>query len=438
MALFTLEQTRDALADEWKRRDPIGDDGIAAFYRESECLADDLEAWHQTAERQRWTAEIAAIAERNRVRSVLDVGAGGGHDLRALRGIAERLAAVEPNDRLRGNLVDDGFAAVEDIAHVEGTFDLVVCIDVLEHVPDPEALLAAIAARVKPGGLLIEASATHDQSTPLHLPDLAGWLPDHALERAGFVAVDMCDRMAVWQCGEVEAPPASLLVVAHREVSCPTVECLFEMVGRGWPIALVYGDALVDRARAKAVSAWYQNDDTDVFLMVDDDIVFMAADAERVVELAREKRSIACGAYPVGGGTHLASRGWPGQLHHFGPDQEPRQIRWPATGFMAVHRDVVTALIESLGEPCYPGAPDQFWPMFTPFKHGPDYLSEDYAFGQRALDLGFVTWLDPKAILVHLKLKPLSVLNMDGALKDPGDVLGLLDAASGNEKESQK
>lgn len=215
---------------------------------------------------------------------------------------------------------------------------------------------------------------------------------------------------------DVEVAPATVLVVAHREIAVPTVECLFELVaGLGWPIAMPYGDALIDRARAKAVSSWYLNEQEDVFLMIDDDIVFRAEDAMRVVALAREKRSIACAAYPVADGGHLASRAWPGTLLEFGSMYEPREIRWPATGFMAVHRDVIKALVESLGEPCYPEQPDRFWPMFTPFKLGPDYLSEDYAFGQRALDLGFPTWLDPKSILIHMKIKGLSVMNMPGA-----------------------
>jgi 2-polyprenyl-3-methyl-5-hydroxy-6-metoxy-1,4-benzoquinol methylase len=55
----------------------------------------------------------------------------------------------------------------------ESQFDLVLCIDVLEHVPEPMALLTQITERVKVGGLLVEATATHDQSTPLHLPELA-------------------------------------------------------------------------------------------------------------------------------------------------------------------------------------------------------------------------------------------------------------------------
>lgn len=409
----SLSDTRDALAAEWARRNPSTPEEIAAFYRESEALGADLDAWHQTPERAAWTQFIVNVAAANKVQSVLDVGAGGGQDIRAIQDAMPSMAflkAVEPNAALRKRL-----GAVESIEDVyDKEYDLVLCIDVLEHVPEPDALLAQIMEHVKVGGLLIEATATHDQSTPLHLPQIEGWEATQTLQKNGFVPVETLGRLVVWQRHEVETMP-TVLVVAHREVCVPTIECLFELVGAGWPVGFVYGDALIDRARAKAVSSWYLNETSDVFLMIDDDIVFKAGDAARVAALAREKRSIACAAYPVADGGHLASRGWPGTTLNFGVEYEPVEIRWPATGFMAVHRDVITAMVESLGEPCYPDQPDRFWPMFTPFKQGPDYLSEDYAFGQRAMDLGFKTWLDPKSILIHMKYKGLSVFNMPGA-----------------------
>lgn len=409
-----LSDTRAALADEWNRRSPSTPEEIAAFYRDSESLGPDLDAWHATPERQEWTRTIVAVVGANGAQSVLDVGAGTGADLMALRAAFPdiALAAVEPNDALRYALAPT-IAGLVDIADVGIQFDLVICIDVLEHVPDPDALLAQIVTRVKPGGILIEATATHDQSTPLHLPQHAEWEPTDALLGAGFRPVETADRLVVWQRQKV-VDEATVIVVAHREVSAPTVECLFALHEFGWPVTLRYGDALIDRARAKAVSDWYRNETTDVFLMIDDDIVFSAEDAVRVVDLAREKRSIACGAYPVGGGEHMASRGWPGQELHWGAEFEPVEIRWPATGFMAVHRDVVKALTESMPI-CYVTQPDAFWPMFQPFALGDNYLSEDYAFGQRALDLGFPTWMDPKTILHHLKIQALSVLNMKGA-----------------------
>jgi SAM-dependent methyltransferase len=413
----TLEETREALASEWTGRSPSTPEEIAQFYRESECLSRDLEAWHTTPERQAWTQAVVAVATGNKVQNVLDVGAGIGADLKAVLAACPdvKAVAIEPNDVMRGQLAYHMNIAA-DISEISETFDLVICIDVLEHVAEPVKLLEQIAERVKLGGLLVEATATHDQSTPLHLPQHAEWEPIQPLQEMGFKPVEQVGRLVVWQRDKI-VDEATVIVVAHREVAAPTVECLFELNAFGWPIVLRYGDALIDRARAKAVSDWYRNETTDVFLMIDDDIVFKAEDAVRVVELAREKRAIACGAYPVGGGEHMASRGWPGQELHWGPTFEAVEIRWPATGFMAVHRDVITALTETMAL-CYPTQADAFWPMFQPFALGENYLSEDYAFGERARELGFATWMDPKTILHHLKIQALSVLNMKGVNRE--------------------
>jgi SAM-dependent methyltransferase len=415
--MVLLDETREALASEWAGRSPSTPEEIAQFYRESECLSRDLEAWHETPERQAWTQAIVAVAAANEVKTVLDVGAGTGHDIKAVIAACPdvQAAAVEPNDAMRA-LLSSEMDVASELSKVAGIFDLVICVDVLEHVAEPVALLNQIAERVKLGGLLVEATATHDQSTPLHLPQHAEWEATQPLQEMGFKPVEQVGRLVVWQRDKI-VDEATVIVVAHREVSAPTVECLFDLYGYGWPVVLRYGDALIDRARAKAVADWYRNETTDVFLMIDDDIVFTADDAVRVVELAREKRAIACGAYPVGGGEHMASRGWPGQELRWGPQYAPVEIRWPATGFMAVHRDVITALTETMAL-CYPTQTDAFWPMFQPFALGENYLSEDYAFGERARELGFATWMDPKTILHHLKIQALSVLNMKGVNRE--------------------
>lgn len=422
--MSTLEAAREALAKEWERSNPVDEASVAAFYRESQCLADDLEAWHQTEERQQWTRTIVEYAKSRDVQSVLDVGAGAGHDLRAIRDVKPRISAwaVEPNRRLL--TLDNypvGGKTCTSIEDTSGVFEMVLCIDVLEHVPNPDTLLAQIVERVKPGGLLITSTATHDHGTPLHLPELEGWTEVPQLEAAGFARVARQDRLFVWERRAVMAPPATVYVVAHREISAPTVECLFELVGNGWPVGISHGDADVGRHRSKVASSWYREQDTNVFLMIDDDIVFSVEDVEKVVALAYEKRSIAIGNYPVADGGHMAGRGWAGQAIHYAPDAEPVEIRWPSGGFLAAHRDVVEAVIEDLPL-CYAANPDAFWPMFQEYPYeDPDlthYLSEDYAFGQRARDKGFGVWLEPSVNLTHLKVNPLNLNNMAGALRE--------------------
>ena len=94
---------------------------------------------------------------------VLDVGCGGGL---LSEGMAERGASVSGIDlgdkalavaRLHllesGRQVDYRKIAVEELAREQpATFDVVTCMEMLEHVPDPASIVKACAALVKPGG----------------------------------------------------------------------------------------------------------------------------------------------------------------------------------------------------------------------------------------------------------------------------------------------
>ena len=51
-----------------------------------------------------------------------------------------------------------------DVEELEGQFDLVTCMEVIEHVADPAAFVKALAKRLAPGGLLI-----------LSTPNATGW-----------------------------------------------------------------------------------------------------------------------------------------------------------------------------------------------------------------------------------------------------------------------
>jgi FkbM family methyltransferase len=213
----------------------------------------------------------------------------------------------------------------------------------------------------------------------------------------------------------------TILLCAYRSLTVETAECLDVMRNRGWSYQIGRGDALIQRVRSRVVTQWYRNTNEDVFLMIDDDIVFPAEGAESVVALAREKRSIAVGAYPVRDGGHLACRGFPGQEIIFGDSRPPVEIQWPATGFMAVHRDVLDAMTRDLPL-CGRNAENPLhalYPFFDTFwietENDTEYLSEDYAFGERARRLGFKVWLDPSVILYHLGGYPYNVHNMPTA-----------------------
>jgi 2-polyprenyl-6-hydroxyphenyl methylase/3-demethylubiquinone-9 3-methyltransferase len=108
---------------------------------------------------------LGYIAERAPLAGarVLDVGCGGGL---AAEGLAarganvvaidlapENVAVARKHAAASGHSIDYRTAAVEDVAReLPGSFDVVTCLELLEHVPAPEAVVAACATALRPGG----------------------------------------------------------------------------------------------------------------------------------------------------------------------------------------------------------------------------------------------------------------------------------------------
>lgn len=99
-------------------------------------------------------------------KAVLDVGCGGGILAEAM---ASRGAAVTGIDASEAALTTARLHASESGVHVDyihatgehmaderpGAFDVVTCMELLEHVPDPASLVGACARLVRPGGRVI-------------------------------------------------------------------------------------------------------------------------------------------------------------------------------------------------------------------------------------------------------------------------------------------
>ena len=99
-------------------------------------------------------------------KQVLDVGCGGGilSEAMAARGadvlgidLGEKSLGVARLHKLEsGSTADYRFIAVESLAHERvAAFDLVTCMELLEHVPDPASTVAACAALARPGGTVV-------------------------------------------------------------------------------------------------------------------------------------------------------------------------------------------------------------------------------------------------------------------------------------------
>jgi 2-polyprenyl-6-hydroxyphenyl methylase/3-demethylubiquinone-9 3-methyltransferase len=104
-------------------------------------------------------------------KTALDVGCGAGLLAEPLARLGARVTGLDASPELnavaREHAAATGLAIAYragEIAEQEGQFDLVTCLEVIEHVADPAAFVKALAKRLAPGGLLI-----------LSTPNATGW-----------------------------------------------------------------------------------------------------------------------------------------------------------------------------------------------------------------------------------------------------------------------
>ena len=96
-------------------------------------------------------------------KTVLDVGCGGGILTESMACAGAKVTGIDLSEKAlsvarlhlfeSGHSVDYRLISAEDLAaEMPAHFDVVTCMEMLEHVPDPASTIAACAHLVKPGG----------------------------------------------------------------------------------------------------------------------------------------------------------------------------------------------------------------------------------------------------------------------------------------------
>jgi 2-polyprenyl-6-hydroxyphenyl methylase/3-demethylubiquinone-9 3-methyltransferase len=140
--------------------------------------------------------------------SVLDVGCGGGLVSEPLARLGASVIGIDPTvDSIavarrhahgQGISIDYRTASVEELQTAGETFDAIVCMEVIEHVPDQAAFVRSLGQLVRPSGALVVSTLNRTwKSYALAIVAaeyVLGWLPRGTHDWNRFVTTDELSR----------------------------------------------------------------------------------------------------------------------------------------------------------------------------------------------------------------------------------------------------
>ena len=123
--------------------------------------------------------------------SILDVGCGGGLVSEPLARLGANVTGIDPtvdsiavaqrHAAAQGLSIAYRSASVEELQAAGDTYDAAICMEVIEHVPDPAAFVRSLGTLVRPGGSLIVSTLNRTwKSYALAIIGaeyVLGWLP---------------------------------------------------------------------------------------------------------------------------------------------------------------------------------------------------------------------------------------------------------------------
>ena len=119
----------------------------------------DRDHWWFVGRRKIIRALIARFRPRAGPLTILEVGCGTGSNIALLQEFGT-VEAIEPDDHARsfseqrtGLVIKGGY--LPNVPLVDARYDLIVLLDVLEHIPDDHGALLALRPKLAPGGRLL-------------------------------------------------------------------------------------------------------------------------------------------------------------------------------------------------------------------------------------------------------------------------------------------
>jgi SAM-dependent methyltransferase len=171
------------LAKAWALADPRTPDELVAFYRATDLYIWELMQWHASTARQPYWQALSYVAENFPAargwRRVYDFGCGVGTDalFLATRGYDVTLVDVDsPTLRFakhrfeRRGIKARFIESISPLPEPMDEYDMIICFDVFEHLPDPLTAAQRLAGALRKDGLFVQQGAFSDEGYhPCHL-----------------------------------------------------------------------------------------------------------------------------------------------------------------------------------------------------------------------------------------------------------------------------